>query len=303
MDTLRAMQCFVRAVELGSLSAVAREQRTTQPTISKVVAALEASLGVRLLERTTTSLGATEQGKRFYERARRLLDEYAEAVADAQGHTQRPAGFLRIAAPVALGQLRVNGMVLAFQALYPQIQVELVLSDRAVDLVEDGVDLALRIGGPLPLQVIARKVAVSRRFFVASPAYLSSRPRLRSPQDLTEHEYIRFASTASSDGTLQVTNGKQVHLISTEGRYRVNNSMAIRDSLLCNAGVGVVPGWLVQDLVSSGQLVRVLPRWHAPPHELHLLFPSRRYLPVRTRALIDYMADALARAPGCEPVR
>jgi DNA-binding transcriptional LysR family regulator len=294
------MQCFVRAVDLGSLSAVAREQRTTQPTISKAVAALERSLGVRLLERTTTSLSATEQGKRFYERARRVLDELTDAVSDARGQTQRPAGFLRITAPAALGQLRVNRLVLAFQVLYPQVQVELILVDRAVDLVEEGVDLALRIGGPLPAQGIARKVAVSRRYFVASPAYLSARPRLRSPQDLAGHEYIRFASATSGD-TLQVTDGKRVHVISTEGRYRVNSSMAIRESLLCGAGLGVMPGWLVEDLVLSGDLVRVLPRWYADPHELHLLFPSRRYLPARTRALIDYLVEALAREPGFEP--
>ena len=155
MDTMRAMRSFVRAAELGSLSAAAREQQTTQPTISKMVSALERSLGVRLLERTTTSLRMTDQGRRFHERARRLLDEYAEAVADTRGHTDRPTGLLRVAASAAFGQLRVNRMLLDFQTLCPDVQIDLSLADRAVDLVEENFDLAVRIGGPLPAQGVA----------------------------------------------------------------------------------------------------------------------------------------------------
>lgn len=302
MDTLRAMHCFVRAVELGSLSAVAREHRTTQPTISKHVATLERQLGVRLLERSTTSLTATEQGRRFYERAKRVLEEYGEAVTDVRGLTEKPTGFLRVSAPTALGQLRLNRLLLAFQSRYPEIALELLLNDRAVDLVEEGVDLALRIGGPLPPHAIARKVASSPRYFVAAPAYLRSRPPLRRPQDLVRHEYIRFASPTAGE-TLEVSDGKRALMVSTEGRYRVNSSMAIRESLLCGAGLGIAPAWLVHDLVASGELVRVLPRWQAAPHELHLLLPSRRYLPVRTRALIDYLVESLPRVPGLEAVR
>jgi DNA-binding transcriptional LysR family regulator len=179
MDAIRSMQTFVRAVELGTLSAVAREQAMTQPTTSKHIAGLEKALGVRLLERSTTRLVTTDEGRRFYERAKRVLEEYDEAVADARGLTQTPAGLLRVNAPLALGELRLSALVLEFLARYPGIEIELILNDRFVDLSEEGVDLALRLGGPLPLSVVARRIAVSSRCLVCAPAYLLGRPKIR----------------------------------------------------------------------------------------------------------------------------
>ncbi|WP_454743106.1 LysR family transcriptional regulator [Cupriavidus necator] len=193
MDTIRAMQAFVRAVELGSLSAVAREQQSTQPTISKIVAALEKDMGVRLLERSTTSLSPTEAGRRFYERACCVLDEYVEAVSDARGLSERPAGRVRISAPASFGVLRLNALVLAFQQRYPEVEVELLFDDRFVDLVEEGVDVAVRLGATLPPNVIARRIAVSPRMLVASPDYLAQHPRIRQPADLDRHQILRFS--------------------------------------------------------------------------------------------------------------
>ncbi|MYN03530.1 LysR family transcriptional regulator [Pseudoduganella sp. DS3] len=288
MDTLRSLQCFVRAVELGSLSAVAREQHTTQSNISKIVAALEEDLGVRLLERSTASLSPTVPGRRFYERARGVLEEYADAVADVRGESAAASGLLRINAPVALGQFRLNGFVQEFLRQYPGIEVELILNDRMVDMVEEGVDIAVRLGGELPPNVVARRIGASPRLLVAAPSYLKAHGTPQAPQDLAAHEYIRFAWASSGDA-LELTDGTRSVTVATHGRYRVNNALAIRDTLAAGGGIGLCPEWLVQDLLAQRKLRRVLRDWQGSAQELHLLYPSRRYLPHRVRLMLDFL--------------
>ncbi|AMP07921.1 bacterial regulatory helix-turn-helix, lysR family protein [Collimonas arenae] len=297
MDQIKAIRGFVRAVELGSLSAVAREQHTTQPTVSKMIAALEKELGVRLLERSTTSLTLTDQGKRFYERSKRVLEEFSEAVSDARGLTEKPAGQLRVNAPLGLGQLRLNALVLEFLALYPDIEVELILNDRFVDLVEDGVDVALRLAGSLPPNVIARKIAASQRYLVAAPAYLERYPEIRSPADLASHRYIGFARPANGEVTELSGPGGTLEIV-TRSRYQVNSSLAIRESFLMGAGLGICPSWLVHDLVASGQLRRVLPEWSAAGQEASLLYPSRRYQSLRATLFMQFLAEKIPQLPG-----
>ncbi|KQV91044.1 LysR family transcriptional regulator [Massilia sp. Root351] len=299
MDTIRSLQYFVRAVELGSLSAVAREHGTTQPTVSKVVAALEDSLGVRLLERSTSSLSATVQGQRFYQRSKGVLEDYAEAVAEARGESQSAAGLLRVNAPVALGQFRLNALVQEFLAHYPEMEIELILNDRMADLVEEGVDVALRLGSELPPNAIARKIAGSPRWLVASPGYLHSRPTLHQPEDLAAHDYIRFA-WLSTGGMVELHNGARSVRIQTQGRYRVNNALAIRESLEMGAGIGLCPAWLVQDLLASRKLTRVLQDWHGAAQDLSLIYPSRRHQPLRTRLFMDFLQARLLQQAGFE---
>lgn len=290
MDTIRAMRTFIRAVELGSLSAVAREFDSTQPTISKIIAGLEAEMGARLLTRSTAALACTEQGERFYVRARQMVEAYDEAQADVRGLIERPEGRLRVAAPVSFGVLHLNALVLEFMARYPDIEVDMTLNDRFIDLAVEGVDVALRIGGELPPDVIARRIAVYERTIVAAPGYLQAHPKIRRPEDLVKHPYLRFAWLTQGDSlTLSHRDGRQTTVL-TQARYRVNNSLAIRDSLLAGAGVGLAPDWLVGDLLADGRLQRVLPAWHASPHELFVLYPPRRYQPLRARLFIEYLA-------------
>lgn len=297
MDTIRSLRCFVRAVELGSLSAVAREERTTQPTVSKLMAALERELGVRLLERSTTSLQPTPQGGRFYQRALGVLAEYQEAVAEARGQTDTPAGLIRVNAPAAFGQFRLNAMLASFLEQYPQVDIELILDDRMVDLVKEGVDIALRQGRELPPDAVARLAGVSPRHLVAAPSYLRLRGQPRQPAELADFDYIRFAWLADGD-MLMLHSGDKIESVVTRGRYRVNHALAIRDSLAAGGGIGLCPLWLVQDLLDSGALVRVLPGWEGQSQALHLLSPSRRYQPLRARLLLDHLARQIAQLPG-----
>lgn len=296
MDTLRSMQYFIRAVELGSLSGAARELGTTQPTVSKTLAALEKELGVRLMERSTAGLALTDQGQRFYARAKRVTEEYDEAVVEARGLTTQAAGLLRINAPVAFGQFCVNALIQEFLALHPDISIELTLNDRFVDLVEEGVDVALRLGGSLPQDAVARRVAVSPRLLVAAPDYLAKHPPLRHPSKLDRHDYIRFAWLSTGDEVELWKGGERVS-VTTKGRYRVNNALAIREALAMGSGIGLCPAWLVADLVGGGQLLHVLPAWAGAAQELTMLFPSRRYQPVRARLFMDFVA---MRVPALE---
>jgi DNA-binding transcriptional LysR family regulator len=297
MDTLRSLQCFVRAVELGSLSAVAREQHTTQSNVSKIVAALEDDLGVRLLERSTASLSPTMPGRRFYERARGVLEEYAEAVADARGESAAASGLLRINAPVALGQFSLNGYIQDFLRAYPAIDIELILNDRMADLVEEGVDIAVRLGSDLPPNAVARRVGASPRFLVAAPGYLKAHGTPETPEQLADHETIRFAWSSAGD-KLALSDGERSVTVAARGRYRVNNALAIRDTLSAGGGIGLCPEWLVHDLLAQRKLRRVLRRWQGQAQELNLLYPSRRYLPHRVRLMLDYLQQRFAAQAG-----
>ena len=297
MDSLQLLKIFIRVIELGSFSATAREMNISQPTVSKMIAALERGLAVRLLERTTTSLNPTEEGRRFYLRSKGVIEEYAEAVADVRGQINQLSGMLRVNAPVGLGELRLNSLFLEFLGEHRQIEVELILSDRQVNLVEEGVDLAIRLGIDPPLNAIARKIAISPRLLVASPEYLSRAPEIHSPEDLKGHNFIHFAGINAEDQMVFLNSGKSIK-VSTRGCYSINSSIALRQCFLEGIGVGTAPAWLVQDLIDSKALVQLLPEWSMPSQALHLIYPSRRYFPLRARTLLNFLGEKIPSLPG-----
>lgn len=299
MDTLRAISAFVHSVELGSLSGAARALGTTQPTVSKLVAGLEQSLGVRLLRRAAAGLTLTEEGQRFHERAQRMLEDYGEAVADAQQRVEQPRGLLRVSAPVALGQRKLNAMMAEFLAVYPDIELELVLDDRFIHPLEERIDVSLRLGGPLPQDLIARHLGTWPRVLVASPAYLAARGKPRQPQDLLAHDYLRYAA-GDDDGLLLQGPEGPVH-VPLRSRYRVNNAVAMLDSVLDGVGISLQPTWMVAGLLAERRLVRVLPACTGPAQEAHLLYAARPYQPRRVRVLVDFLAERIARLPGRMP--
>ena len=296
MDTLRAMQVFVRTLELGSLTAAAREFGMTQPTVSKLLSQLERQLGVRLFERSTRGLAPTEQGRRFHADARLVLEQYDAAVSAVQGMNGQPAGHLRINAPVALGQYRINAMVQRFLGEHPGIDIELILNYRFVDLVEEGVDVAFRLGGTLPPDAVGRHLATVERFLVASPDYCARRGVPALPADLSTHDIVRFAWTPGN--SIDLLRGEERVRLAAGGRFRANNALAIREALAMGSGIGICPDWLVRDLLDSGALVRVLPEWSAPSQDLYLLMPSRRYQPLRTRMFVDFAVSQFASLPS-----
>jgi DNA-binding transcriptional LysR family regulator len=252
-------------------------------------------LGVRLLRRAATGLSLTEEGQRFHERARRVLEDYGDAVADAREQVQQPQGLLRVSAPVTLGQRHLNAMAVEFLRLYPEIQLELVLDDRFIDPREERIDVSLRVGGALPPDLVARHLGTWPRVLVASPGYVASRGKPRKPQDLLAHDYLRYA--AGDDGVL-LTGPEGPISVPVRSRYRVNNAVAMLDSVLAGAGISLQPTWMVADLLVEGRLVRVLGRHTGPAQEAHLLYAPRRYQPLRVRVLVDFLAERVAKLPG-----
>jgi DNA-binding transcriptional LysR family regulator len=291
MDRLRAMQVFVRTAELGSLSAAARSLATTQPTASKLIAALEASLGVRLLERGPARAVPTEEGLRFADSARRLLEDYEEAVAGLEQSTREPRGLVRIAAPVALGELQVHPLVLRTLQHYPALQIDLMLEDRFVDPVEERFDLTVRIGGVLPPDLVARALATWPRYIVASPGYVARHGRPETLEDLARHSFLRYPGWTDDVVTLSSAAGQVDLPVAT--RYRVNHAMALLDAVRAGAGIAFQPCWMVKDLIQRQALVHLLPDWSGPAQNAYLVHPRRRRLPMRVQLVKDLLTEAI----------
>jgi DNA-binding transcriptional LysR family regulator len=288
MDRLRAMQVFTRAAELGSLSAAARSLSTTQPTVSKQIAALEGALGVRLLERGPARVVLTDEGARFLESARRLLEDYDEAVAALDERTRQVRGRVRISAPVALGELKLNALMLRTLQQHPALEIDLILEDRFVDPVEERFDLTVRIGGSLPLDLVARELATWPRYIVASPRYVEQHGRPRRLDDLAKHRLLRYPMGADDSVPLSGPGGRVDVPVAT--RYRVNSAVALLDAVLEGAGIAFQPCWMVNDLLRRKQLVRLLPQWTGPSQTVHLVYPPRRRQPMRVQVMLDLLA-------------
>jgi DNA-binding transcriptional LysR family regulator len=297
MDRLGAMEMFVRIVETGSFSAVARQIGTTQPTISKQLTALEKQLQTRLLHRSTRSLGLTEAGAAYYERCRRIIDEVREAEA-ALGRLQTGlAGTLHVNASIALGQIFLAPLVLKFQRQYPALGIELSLNDRYIDLVEEGVDVAVRIGQLADSNLVARRLGSTRRVLVATPAYLAAHGIPERPEDLTRHNCLLYAYLSS--GNEWLFNGPDGEIrVRVHGSFKANNGHVIREAVLDGVGVAITPDWLAHDKLESGEIVALLPQFAAPPLEINAVYPSARHVSVKVRAFVEFLRTEFAAIPA-----
>ena len=287
MDRLRAMKAFVRVAELGSLSAAARSLSTTQPTMSKLIAALERSLDVALLERSATRVVLTDEGLRFVASARRLLEDYDEAVADLDQRTREPRGLVRIAAPMALGELKLNPLMQRALQQYPELQIDLVLEDRFVDPVEERFDLTVRIGGALPPDLVARELATWPRYIVASPDYIERHGRPRTLADLSRHRFLRYPNWTGDVVTLDSAEGTAD--LPVVARYSINHAVALLDAVRQGAGIAFQPSWMVKDLLERKELVRLLPKWSGPSQTVCLMYPRHRRQAMRVQVMKDLL--------------
>lgn len=291
MDRLLWMHCFARAVETGSFSAVARELAVGQPNVSRHIAALESHLGTRLLHRSTRKLTPTPEGERYYAEVRRALDAIAEADSNARGEAT-PQGLLRVACPVALARLKMLPLVKPFLKQYPDIELDLQIADRKIDLVEEGVDIAVRVGELRDSAFKARRLGSAQRICVASPAYLAEHGRPQSPADLREHNCILFSLLAT--GNVWPFEGQPVEV---RGNFRVNSPEGVRSAVLDGLGVGLMPSWLFADALAAGEVLPLLSDWPVPALPISALYPAKRLLPRRAAVFMDYLAQAIAADP------
>ena len=297
---LEHIRTFVRAVETGSFTAVAAEQGQSQPTVSRQISALEDHLGVRLMQRTTRALTLTDEGRGYYAHARGLLDAADEA-ALAVRPDAAVRGTLRIAAPVAFARLHLMPRMARFLDAHPDLRTDWVLGDRPVDLVEEGVDLAIRIGLVTDQGLIARRIGQMRRVTVARPDYLAKHGRPQHPRDLISHDCIVYTGLATVDEWHFAGPDNAPIVVKVSGRVRVNASEGMRSALLEGLGLAVCPTWLFTDEIDTGVIERVLNDFEPAPLPIQAVYPSRRLVPPRVRTFVDYLVEEFRTDPRLAP--
>ncbi|MFG1398379.1 LysR family transcriptional regulator [Roseixanthobacter pseudopolyaromaticivorans] len=292
MDRFQAMQVFVTVVEAGSFSAAARRIGVGQPAISKTIAQLEDRLQVRLLVRSTHSLAPTDAGVRFYERARSAIREAEEAELEARGAGAGLSGRLRVSAATTFARLLIVPRLPQFLARHPDIEIDVLLDDRVIDLVSEGVDLSLRMGELTDSAAIARRIASGRRSVLATPAYLARAGTPLVPADLALHEAIVYSQLGAS-WTFR-RQGTEAS-VAVRGRVRLSAAEGIRAAVLADMGLTVNSDWMFAPELESGAVRRVLEDWELPPVDLWAVFPTGRLASTKARAFADFVESILAR--------
>lgn len=291
MDRLDELTVLVAVLEAGSLAAASRRLRRSPPSITRALAALEDRVGARLVERTTRRLTATEAGRTLAGQARAVLAGYADAVRDASEAPLR--GTVRVTAPVVFERRHVTPLVAAFLDAHPAVAVDLVLADRNLDLVEEGLDAAVRIGSLADSSLVARRVGEVRRVLVASPAYLAGRGTPCTPGDLAHHDAV-FSSSRSVPVEWRFRDGARGRVVRLTPRLLVNDVEAALVAARMGRGVAMALSYQVADDLAAGVLVRLLPGHEPPPLPVQLVTPGGRHMAPRVRAFLDHAARHLS---------
>lgn len=292
-DKLNAMKVFRRVAELGSFTKAADDLNITAATVSKHIAFLEQHLDTRLINRTTRQMNLTDAGLSFLSRTQALLDDLEEAELEVKGLQAEPRGRIRINAPMSFGLTHITEVIDSFLVRYPDIEIDLQLNDHLVDLVEQGVDVAIRIRNKLnDSSLIAKTLRTSRNIVCASPEYLKKSSKITSPTDLSEHNCLLFTL---HDKPNIWSLGDQDILVS--GNYRVDSSMAIRKSLLNGLGLGFVPRFLVQEDLHKKKLIPLLENFPPKPYSVYAIFPPGRKQPSKVKLFLNHLDEHLGKQP------
>jgi DNA-binding transcriptional LysR family regulator len=290
MDRIDAMQAFVAVADLHGFAPAARKLGLSASGVTRLIAALEDRLGARLLQRTTRSVTLTDVGTRYLERARRILADVEEAEGSAEGERTRPSGRLVVSAPVGFGRLHVSPVMSAYLKRYPEVFGELRLADRIVNLVEDGVDLAVRIGHLPDSSLVARHVGEMRRIVVASPDYLRQRGEPDTPEAIASHETIQFGAVTASPDWRFVEDGREIRVACTP-RFTTNSADAAIQYAEQGGGLTRVLAYQAAQAITAGRLKTVLAKFEQPPLPIHVVYPTSRLLSAKVRTFIDLVIE------------
>jgi DNA-binding transcriptional LysR family regulator len=299
MDRLAAMETFVLVVDSGSFSAAARRLNVGQPAVSKLVAQLEDRLGVKLLVRTTRGLTATEAGLNYYERARRSIEEADEAELAARGASSGLAGKLRICAAVTFARIHLMPRLPEFLARHPDLEMEVVLDDRNVDLVQEGIDVALRMGRLADSTLTARRIASGRHAVLGTPAYFARAGEPRAPGDLIAHEAVVYAQSGGGAVWTFRRDGAEL-TVTLKGRLRVTAAEGVRAAVLANAGIVIASEWMFTPEIADGTIKAVLLEWELPAIDLWAVFPAGRTATTKARAFTSFVQEVMHQTVGAE---
>jgi len=290
MDRIEAMQAFVAVADLQGFAPAARKLGLSPSGVTRLIAALEQRLGARLLQRTTRSVTLTDIGTRYLERARRILADVEEAEGSAQDERTRPSGRLVVSAPVGFGRLHVSPVMSAYLKRYPEVSAELRLADRMVNLVEDGIDLAVRIGHLADSSLVARHVGEMRRIVVASSGYLKQRGEPNTPEAVASHETIQFGAMTASPDWRFVEDGREIR-VACAPRFTTNSADAAIQYAEQGGGLTRVLAYQAADAIKGGRLRVVLAQFEQPPLPIHIVYPTSRLLSAKVRTFIDLVTD------------
>ena len=290
MDRLDAMHVFVTVADLRGFAPAARKLRLSPSAVTRLIAALEEHLGARLLQRTTRQVRLTDVGTRYLERARRILADIEEADGSAREERNRPSGRLVVSAPVGFGRLHVGPVMTAYLKRYPEVAGELRLSDNLVNLVEDAVDVAVRIGHLADSSLVARQVGEMRRIVVASPAYLKRRGEPKSPEAIAGHDTIQFGASALTAQWRFVADGREIRIDVTP-RLVTNSADAAIHYAIEGGGLTRVLAYQAADALKRGRLTIVLGGYEQPALPIHIVYPTSRLLSAKVRTFIDLVVE------------
>jgi DNA-binding transcriptional LysR family regulator len=293
MDKLASLRAFVNVVELRSFAEAGRKLRLSRSAISKYVGELERDLGVQLLNRTTRQASPTETGQAYYERALGVLAELDAADRAATQLQSTPRGLLRVNAPMSFGTIKLGPVIADFMERYPDMQIQLVLTDEQVDPVQEGLDVTLRIAELEPSSLIARKLAEIGRVVCASPGYFKKHGKPKQPSDLRQHECLTYGFLSTGNQWKFTGPDGTDHWIAPKWSLCVNNAEVLRDAAVKGRGVTVLPVFLAEQELKSGALVTVLDDFKPPQLALYAIYPATRHLSMKVRLFIDFLVERM----------
>lgn len=291
------LHVFAGVVEAGSFTGAGQRLGMPKSTVSARVSALEEHLGVRLLHRTTRKVSLTDEGAAFYERCRRIVADIEEAERSVTELQVHPRGTLRVTAPVDLTNTYLGRIAAAFCARYAEVEIEIVSTDRVMDLLEEGFEVGIRIGALRDSSLVSRRLAKISSQLYASPSYLDDRGRPSAPADLAGHECVVFSSPRDPTvWTLTSDDGEHAE-VRVSGRLTINSLSAVRDAAVAGSGIAFLPLFMGADLEGDSRLERVLPRWQGREGGLFVVFPSKRHMSAKVRAFVDFLSNELTPPP------
>ena len=292
MDRFAVMETFICVVETGSFSAAARRLNVGQPAVSKSIAQLEDHLGVRLLLRSTRGLTPTEAGQHYYERAKRSIEEANEADLVARGTGKGLSGKLRVSAAVTFSRLHIIPRLNTFLSKHPDLQIDVRLDDRHIDLIEQGIDVALRMGTLPDSTMTARHLAQSRRHVLATPRYIQSNGAPKTPAELARHEAVVYSPNGGNT-SWDFQRGDTVVSVMVAGRIVVSAAEGVRAAVLADMGIAIASEWMFASEIRNGEVQTLLDDWTLPPIDVWALFPTGRMVSAKARAFADFVEAIL----------
>ena len=288
MDRIDCLKAFVRAMEGGSLSVAAKELGLGQPAISKRIAMLEEEFGSQLFMRTTRKLTPTREAHRVYDLARQVLGTFEAARASIKEAPARPSGTLRLSIPSSFGRHYLMPIIRDYVREFPEVRVDLRFSERTINLVEEGMELALRIGQLESNSLMARRIGTGRRYLVATPVYLRERPLPRTPDDLKQHQCIAYSRLApANQWTFESENGR--HVVAISGSVIVDDADAMKEAVLEHLGIAIVPAWSATRHLERDEMAEVLPDYSVAAMPLHAVYPETHWMSARARSFLDFV--------------